>query len=232
MASWRTEPKVGAWRAALARAGCTVRSLRARSVVKRHNGEMLFGMLSADITAPDGSSVPPVVVVRGDAVVVVPLLRNRANGQERFLVVHQYRVGNGLLNCEFPAGMLDRAVKDPLGVAVKELREETGLKVSRAQLSALYPRPLHTSVGLLDEAIWFFGGIFEVDDRRYRAFEGAAAGAADEHEHVTTSLATAREIEQHALSMPVVLGLRLFQSWRNQDRARTRGNRKTPNKGR
>ncbi len=214
MLQWRREPKVQQWLASLRAAGCRVKSLRAERIVRRHNGELLFAFLRGDITAPDGHPLPPIALVRGHAVVIVPLVRNTVTGEERFLTVVQRRIGNGLDNVEFPAGMLDREVDDPVGVAVRELREETGLEVAAGHLHPLYNRPLYTSVGLLDEAILFYGAVVDLTPERFAHLEGAEGGAADEHERITVRLHTAAELERVGLSGQVVLGLRLFDEWR------------------
>ena len=224
VSGWRQEPKIREWEKALADAGCRVRRLRAERLIRRRDGELLFGMLRADVADPDSRALPPIALVRGNAVVVVPLLRNRDTGRERFLTVSQRRIGNGKMNVEFPAGMLDREVDDPAAVAVRELHEEAGLWVTPAQLTLLHSRPLHTSVGLLDEAIWFYGCVVDLPGRQYRAFEGARHGARSERERIVTGLRTAEEIEREALSLPVVMGLRLFQEWRRgKGRQKQRG---------
>jgi ADP-sugar diphosphatase len=216
---WRDEPKVQAWLESLERAGCTVHSIEPDKLYHKRNGELLFGVFRTDVHDSEGNRIPPIAVVRGNAVIVVPLIRNQSSGEERYLMVLQRRIGNGRLNLEFPAGMLDRDTHDPEGVAVRELHEETGLSVDRSDLFPLHHAALNTSVGLLDEAVYFYGCRLHVDDERFRAFDGARSDELSEHEHITTILKTARQIEQEAASTQTILGLRLMEQYHGTERA-------------
>jgi len=212
---WHEEPKVRAWLDSLERAGCRILGIEPEKLYHKSNGQLLFGVFRTNIHDPEGHRIPPVAVVRGDAVVVVPLLRNLTDGEERYLTVLQRRVGNGRLNLEFPAGMLDREIHTPRAVAVRELHEETGLQVGLDDIFSLHHVTLHTSVGLLDEAIHYFGCRLAVSAERYRAFDGARNGEASEHEHITTALRTAAEIEHEASSSQTLLGLRMMEDHRH-----------------
>lgn len=213
MRHWLNEPKILQWVETVARGGAKLRGLKALRLVRKRNGELLFGLLNADMRDPQGHAVPPVVLIRGQAVVIVPLLRCARTGEQGFLVVKQWRIGNGALNIEFPAGMLDTQVCDPLGVAVKELHEETSLDATRDQLHLLHPQPLCASVGLLDEAIWFYGGVFDVSASAMSALRDMRAGHASEQERIITGILSAPELREQARSMPVHLALDLFERW-------------------
>ncbi|MBF6328891.1 NUDIX domain-containing protein [Nocardia transvalensis] len=74
----------------------------------------------------DGSTGIYGVVHRPDFVMVVPM------DGDRFHLVEQYRYAQGRRCWEFPAGTLpDRASGDPIDLAHRELREETGLRAAR-----------------------------------------------------------------------------------------------------
>jgi 8-oxo-dGTP pyrophosphatase MutT (NUDIX family) len=139
-------------------------------------------------------------------------VHNRDTGEERYLAIHQRRIGNGRLNLEFPAGMLDRDVDSPAAVACKELREETGMAVDVGDMKLLWDKPLHSSTGLLDEAIYFYGCRIELPDARYRALEGGRSSDAEEDERIVTTLRTATEMERDAEATMVVLAVRLAEA--------------------
>lgn len=208
---WREEPKVKRWLERIGRSGGEVRSMSCEWQVTRKDNELLFGAFRTDTVDRTGTPLPPVVVIRGDAVVVVPQVRNRDTGETRFLAIRQPRIGNGDTNLEFPAGMLDRDIDDPRGVAARELHEETGVPVEDAALFALHDKPLHTSVGLLDESIFFYGCMLDVDNTEYADLRSRQAGEPSEREHIVTALCTADEIRSEACSMQVLLGLALFE---------------------
>jgi ADP-sugar diphosphatase len=209
---YQEEPKFLAWKSSLEKAGCSIRSVIPKSLFNKPSGELLFGVFEVDALAPEGHKILPIVVVRGNACVVVPLLRDRETGEEKFLMIRQRRTGNGRMNLEFPAGMLDRLVEEPLEVAAHELLEETGLSLDKSRLFPLFDKPLFTSVGLQDEAILYFGCIAEVSHGIFAGFEGKQAGAQSEDEHITVTLKTREEALAEAESGQVVLGLFLFES--------------------
>ncbi len=206
-----SEPKIARWIETVRENGCAVHDVQPLSFLERHNGEILFALLEADVRDESGRKLPSWVFLRGDACVIVPFIRNARTGEARFLMVEQRRIGNGGLSLEFPAGMLDRNVDDALGVAQRELEEETGLHVSTADLKPLWPRPMYSSSGGSDEAIHFFGCSTVVDDDTYRSFEGSVLGEKAENEHLTVRLRTREEAEREISSLQVLLGFTLFE---------------------
>ena len=178
----------------------------------KENGELLFALIETDIRSPDGLRLPNFVFIRGDACVIVPLIRNRDTGEEKFLMVRQRRIGNGSLSLEFPAGMLDDRVYDPIGVATREFMEETGIGISAAELFPLRHTKLFSSVGASDEGIFYFGCIKEIDDTLWRSLGDAVRGNPNEGEHISVALLTREEAFGEATSLQVILGFYLFES--------------------
>jgi len=213
--SFSNEPKFRKWRRTLEQAGCTIARVTPLHLLHKKSGELLFGLFDAEVSAPNREKLLPFVLVRGDACIVVPLLRNRKTGEERFVMIRQRRIGSGADSVEFPAGMVDRNVDDPAAVAAEELREETGLSIDPRQLALLFPRALYTSPGLQDEAVYYFGCTIEVTDAEYRSLEGRARGRKSEGENITVTLKTAEAGMRETLSAQVALGFRLFDENRN-----------------
>jgi 8-oxo-dGTP pyrophosphatase MutT (NUDIX family) len=88
------------------------------------------------IRRADGSTGIYGVVSRPDFAMIVPL------EQDRLMLVEQFRYPLGQRSWEFPAGSLPGHVTgDPVELAHRELREETGLRAARM-----------THLGLLDTA--------------------------------------------------------------------------------
>jgi 8-oxo-dGDP phosphatase len=79
-----------------------------------------------EIQRADGSSGIYGVVDKPDFALIIPL------DGERLRLVEQFRYPIGLRSWEFPQGTApDRADADPLQLAARELREETGLRAGR-----------------------------------------------------------------------------------------------------
>ena len=81
------------------------------------------------VTSPNGHEAPREIVVHKGAAAVVPVYEDGTT-----LLVRQHRVSVDRVTLEIPAGKLDSADEDPLECAVRELREETGLKAERMTL--------------------------------------------------------------------------------------------------
>ncbi|KOV78894.1 NUDIX hydrolase [Nocardia sp. NRRL S-836] len=79
-----------------------------------------------EILRADGTKGIYGVVDKPDYALVIPL------DGERVRLVEQYRYPLGLRRWEFPQGTApDRADSDPLALAARELREETGLRAGK-----------------------------------------------------------------------------------------------------
>jgi 8-oxo-dGTP pyrophosphatase MutT (NUDIX family) len=208
---WREAPMVRAWEHRLGAQGWKLDSLEPLDILNRRHGEgMLFALLNAEGRDPEGKPLLPYVLLRGAACVVVPVVKNRETGEKKFLMILQRRVGSGDLSLEFPAGMVD-GDQDPVGTALRELEEETGLRAEASALVPLWDKGLYSSPGLSDESVHFYGVDLELDAAAYRALEGGAAGHADEGEHITTTLKTFAEASAAITSLQPLLGFFLHR---------------------
>jgi 8-oxo-dGTP pyrophosphatase MutT (NUDIX family) len=215
--SLENEPKVHAWIRLVNDAGCAIAKIDPLAVLHKKNGELLFALLDADVRSPEGHGLPNFVFIRGDACLIVTLIKNRDTGEERFLMVRQRRIGNGSLSLEFPAGMLDADINDPAGVAARELAEETGIHVAAADLFPLCGQKLFSSAGASDEGIYYFGCIKEIDTAAWRSLDGRAGGNPAEGERISAALVSRKEAEAEATSLQARLGFFLFDEYRKKD---------------
>jgi 8-oxo-dGTP pyrophosphatase MutT (NUDIX family) len=212
------EPKVLSWKKLVAEAGCSINSIATLNLLRKKNGEMLFALLDCDIKSPEGTRLPNIVFIRGDACLIVTQVRNRGTGEERFLMIRQRRIGNGSLSLEFPAGMLDREVNNPAGVAAREVTEETGLTIGPADLFPLCDKKLFSSAGASDEAIFYFGCIKEIDDALWQSLTGRTCGNPEENEHISVVLISRKDAEKEATAVQVRLGFYLFEEYLNKNK--------------
>jgi len=212
-ASFREEPKIAAWERKIISEGCIIRSITPLYLYYKPDGILLFALLSADIISPENKKLHPVLFIRGDACVIIPLIKNKNTGEEKFLMVQQRRIASGAICLEFPAGMLDENINAASDVALKELFEETGLNVTKNQLFPIIDRIVYSSPGGSDEGIYYFGLIISLSDEEYRSFEGRVAGKKTENEHITVTLKTKKEAEEQMTSIQGLLGLCLFYDY-------------------
>jgi len=205
-----TSFKTNQWYDDVIATGCTIHSVKQLNTINKRNGDPLFSLLDVEVSSPEGYRLPHIVFIRGHAVVVVPLLKNSDTGEERFLMVRQRRIGNGLLTLEFPAGMLDNKNDHPVDVAVRELSEETGLHISHNQLQPLINTPLYSSAGASDEAIFYFGCKVHLPDAEFSSFHQRSGGNSNENEHIIVELLERSEAEPQVSSLQARLGFFLF----------------------
>jgi len=90
-----------------------------------------------------------------------------------------------MLFYEHPAGMCDEE-SDPYEVAIKEVFEETGIRIQREQLHLLNNELLYSSPGLLDEAGYFFYCRLQFDRDSINRLHNRATGDVNEHERIRT----------------------------------------------
>jgi ADP-sugar diphosphatase len=203
--------KIRLWHEHVTRTGCRINTITSLADVNKSNGDHLFSLMETDVISPEGTRLPHIVFIRGNATVIVPLLINADTGDERFLMVLQRRIGNGELNLEFPAGMLDHEDDDPAEIAVKELYEETGFQIEKNILQPLSPKPLYSSSGGSDEAIFYFGCTATVSNDEFETFKNRICGNTDENEHIAVSLIEKDIILNETISLQAQLGYFLFK---------------------
>lgn len=92
----------------------------------------VFDIFAATRVSPSGASGEFCLIETPDWVNVVPVFRGPL-GEERFLMVRQFRHGADSITTEFPAGLVEPG-EDPLQAAARELREETGSAAGRLTL--------------------------------------------------------------------------------------------------
>ena len=179
-----------------------------------------FLKMRADVRR-DGVEIPGIVFCRGGAVAILPLL---TCGGERFVVCcRQPRVPIGAAAfLEIPAGMLD-GEGDFVGVAVKELQEETGLTLEARELvdlSALAwgaragvpaPRGLYPSVGACDEHLRLLLYARSCSPEELASLRGRATGNLAEGEVITLDVVPLVDLWRHCSDAKTLAALYLLE---------------------
>ncbi|XP_020200045.2 nudix hydrolase 14, chloroplastic [Aegilops tauschii subsp. strangulata] len=147
-----------------------------------------FLKFKADIVDEETKAkIPGIVFARGPAVAVLILLESK--GQTYAVLTEQARVPIGKFILELPAGMLDDENGDFVGTAVREVEEETGIKLNlgdMVDLTALLDPAtgcrMLPSPGGCDEEIGLFLYRGHVDEETIRALQGKETGLRDHGE--------------------------------------------------
>lgn len=206
-------PKFLHWKNRLINSGCTINNVEIIYEKHKPNGELLFALLNVDATTPDNHKLLPILFLRGDASIIIPLIKNTDTNEEKYLMILQRRIASGEENLEFPAGMMDLDIHKPMKTAVMELEEETGVEIDIDSVFSLCDLPLFSSPGACDEAINYFGTIINMNNKDFNSLEGRIKGVETENEHIKVTLKTREEAEPLMHSLQARLGFYLFEDY-------------------
>ena len=98
---------------------------------------------------------------RADGVVMYVICGEK---RDKVLLIRQFRWPIGQFVYEFPAGLVEPG-EDYREAAVREVREETGLKLTPVDADPMFERPYYMTDGMTDEACSFVYGYGEGDIR-------------------------------------------------------------------
>jgi ADP-sugar diphosphatase len=130
----------------------------------------------------NGKMVPGIVFIRGASVSILIILI-LPNGEKHILLVVQPRISIGCSSyIEAVAGMMDEN-GNFIGVAAKEIKEETGLDIVERDLiplGGIYPSP-----GACDEYIKLYAYEYNISEEEFVELQGKSTGCIEEGEQIT-----------------------------------------------
>lgn len=183
---------------------------------KKH--EPLFIKLSATATLPDGKPVHGVVLVRGNAVGVLVVLK--CEGKRYLLLVRQPRFAiTETASLEIPAGILDWT-GDYRKVALSELDEEAQIVAEDSELIDLTKfwwgdgvDGFAGSCGLLDERIRLYAIERTVTREELAAMDGKNQTYTDENEWIRTEVLPYEEAGHKFIDGKNLIAMFLYERW-------------------
>lgn len=178
----------------------------------------LFIKLTATATLPDGKPVHGIVLVRGNAVGVLVVLR--CGGKPYLLLVDQPRFAIGEPHSlEIPAGILDWS-KDYRKVALSELKEEALIDADDSELIDLTGfwheagvAGFAGSCGLLDERIRLYAIEREVTEKELHSLGDRTQEYMDENEWIKTRVYPYEEAAHKFIDGKNLIALFLYERW-------------------
>eukprot|EP01113_Clastostelium_recurvatum_P025562 TRINITY_DN3075_c0_g1_i2.p1 TRINITY_DN3075_c0_g1~~TRINITY_DN3075_c0_g1_i2.p1 ORF type:complete len:298 (-),score=89.60 TRINITY_DN3075_c0_g1_i2:34-852(-) len=176
-----------------------------------------FLKFKADVVNKDNQMVPGITFMRGGAVAVLVILKEEGSGAEHALLTVQPRVPIGTHAFpEIPAGMLDGSGKF-VGVAAKELKEETGIEIKEDELvdlthlaygdkwPGMFPSP-----GGCDEYIKLFLYRQTVSPKYLHEIEGKLTGLIEEGETITLKVVPLDQLITQAPDAKTLASMALY----------------------
>ena len=202
-------PKFRRWKNDLLAQGLSIESIEEIYTRYRHNGDALFSLVLLHATTPEGTTIPPICFLKGQVVSVLVVLIAEETGEKFVLLVKQRRICNGGLIYEPVAGMVD-GEDIPLEVAVKEVEEETGVKVEAKDVHLLHDEPYFVSTGTSDESIYLYFTEIYLPLTRIQSYHNRKTGLDHEHEFIWTHVATIPEARKLITNTNGLLNLCLY----------------------
>jgi ADP-sugar diphosphatase len=174
------------WKNHIEKNGLDIHEIQEIFSRRRYNGDVLFSVLMLNATTPEGNKIPPICFLKGEVVTILVCLIDNKTNQKYLLLVKQRRIAEGGFTYEHPAGMVDDT-KTPLEIAVQEVREETGVVVSPADLKPiLHDKRLFPSTGTSDECMYFFYTELYLSKEEILSLNNQNTGTDYENESITT----------------------------------------------
>ena len=184
----------------------------------RKGRQPLFIKLTATATLPDGRPVHGIVLVRGNAVGILVVLR--CEGKKYLLLVRQPRFAiSEQASLELPAGILDWT-GDYRKVALSELKEEAQIDAEESELIDLMDfwyqgksDGFAASCGLLDERIRLYAIERDVTPEQLRAMDGKDQQYTEEIEWIRTEVLPYEEAARQFVDGKNLIALFLYERW-------------------
>ena len=184
----------------------------------RKGRQPLFIKLDATATLPDGRPVHGIVLVRGNAVGVLVVLR--CEGKKYLLLVRQPRFAiSEQASLEIPAGILDWT-GDYRKVALSELKEEAQIDADDSELIDLMDfwykgksEGFAASCGLLDERIRLYAIERDVTPEQLKAMDGKDQEYTEEIEWIKTVVMPYEEAAHEFVDGKNFIALFLYERW-------------------
>lgn len=178
----------------------------------------LFIKLTATATLPDGRPVHGIVLVRGNAVGILVVLR--CEGKKYLLLVRQPRFAiSEQASLEIPAGILDWT-GDYRKVALSELKEEAQIEADDSELIDLMDfwyqgrsDGFAASCGLLDERIRLYAIERDVTPEQLKAMDGKDQEYTEEIEWIRTEVLPYEEAARQFVDGKNLIALFLYERW-------------------
>ena len=184
----------------------------------RKGRQPLFIKLTATASLPDGRPVHGIVLVRGNAVGILVVLR--CEGKKYLLLVRQPRFAiSEQASLEIPAGILDWT-GDYRKVALSELKEEAQIDAEESELIDLMDfwyqgksDGFAASCGLLDERIRLYAVERDVTPEQLRAMDGKDQQYTEEIEWIRTEVLPYEEAARQFVDGKNLIALFLYERW-------------------
>ena len=150
-----------------------------------------------------------IVQLEGDSVVIVPVLKLKNSKKLMTILVKQFRLAVGGETLEFPSGSVNNNLYK--NQALKEIFEETGLKIKKNNLIKLNNKPIFMLPSNNFARVNFYYFIKKIDLNWIKRNDKKITGIKNEGELITTKIVTFDSLK-FTQSASVIVGLKLLNN--------------------
>lgn len=203
-----THPKFHRWKQRVESNGNIFKNIEILATISRDKVNLFLAFIDCQLETPEGQIIPRCVLIGGDSIVVVPVLRCHEDGEIYTLMVEQRRIIDGGFSKEFPAGTVDLLGDEPRITACLEVQEELHLSIKPDELISLSPVKVVTS--LMDGFVHYFYFQREVTWSFLKGFDGLSTGCHTEHEYIKVRLVKMSEVVE-CMTSSAIIGVKLVE---------------------
>lgn len=202
-------PKFKFWKQAVESTGTKITNLKVLAAISREAGKLFCALIDTKMVTPENETVPRCMLIRGDSVVIVPVI-HCDDGEVYTLLVRQRRPADGKFADEFPGGLLDNGDEFPAAIAVQELAEELEMEISQEELIPLSPEPVKVCTALLDEKIHFYYFVKNFSKEELQQLDRRRTGHVHEGESLEIRVTPMNQVTGN-YNLSALVGIKLLE---------------------
>lgn len=178
------------------------------SEIYRSDSDFNISTIDCDVVVKN-KKIKRIVQLEGDSVVIVPVLKLKNKKKLMTILVKQFRLAVGSETLEFPSGSVNNNLYK--NQALKEIFEETGLKIKKNNLIKLNNKPIFMLPSNNFARVNFYYFIKKIDLNWIKRNNNKKTGIKNEGELITTKIVTFDSLK-FIQSASVIVGLSLLNN--------------------
>jgi len=191
--------------------GIKIEKINVVGEVFRDSSTLYTALIDCVLKTPEGATISRCVLLQGNSIVVIPILKCLDDNIIYTLMVKQRRISDGNFTTEFPAGSLE-AEDNPLSTAIRELEEELGLRVSENELVPLSQKQIEIAPGILYAMIRYYYFERAVTRSFLEEIEGRSTGCHNESEYIHVKVLKMAEVSTRISNTYSLAGIKLLEN--------------------
>ena len=198
------------WKQRVEASGNIIKNVEVLSVISRDQKTLFIALLDCLLLTPEGLETPRYVIIRGESVVIIPVLTCEEDKEIYTMMVEQRRIADGDYNIEFAAGSANQVEGGLRAAACQEVKEELSISVSSEELVPLNNDSIKITPSLSDDMVYFFYFEREVSSAFLKEMDGLRTGCYEEKEDIRVKVYKMSEVA-NILSSSALIGIKLLE---------------------